>query len=159
MSNYLFKNINDVDAAQFRETGSIRLTSVPGSFTSATDSIETLRSEFGEHTLRIDPSKLPEGALLTKVQYDFAWLTQSKLHLEILSKITSRTEQDWLDWAKVELGLDASPGQLVDAIDDEIQTLYGDEAEVVISGLSCLSSDFADIRDDNPRERPNPVAG
>ena len=93
-------------------------------FTSFVKDKSQLKHEFGERILELHTKDLPAGCKIFPIRYDLAWFTQSKFHQELLKSVTGRTEQDWLDEFK-------DP----DELDDEIETLYGDEHEIVVTGL------------------------
>lgn len=85
-------------------------------------------AEFGPSIIMCDTKDLPKNVSVIEIQYDLAWFTRSPLHRELLLMVTSRDEEDWLE----EFNGDS------EAVDNEIEALYGDEHEVVVVGLKNL---------------------
>ena len=96
-------------------------------FTSFVSDKSHLKREFGDKILELHAKDLPSGCKIIPIRYDLSWFTQSKLHLELLERVTGRTEQDWLEEFD-------DP----DSLDDELETLYGDEHEIVVTGLKSF---------------------
>lgn len=97
-------------------------------FESFTDSMYTLRSEFGNRIISCTIKDLPNDVKVIPIQYDLAWFTASQERREILEYVTARTEEEWLH----EFNHDH------EAADDEIQALFGDEHEVLLIGLHAI---------------------
>lgn len=120
----LYRMISKERAEKLLSGKSVPITS---KFTSFVKDKNHLKREFGDSIIELRVNELPSGCKLIPIRYDLAWFTQSKLHQELLKSVTGRTEQDWLDEFK-------DP----DELDDEIETLYGDEHEIVVTGLKSL---------------------
>lgn len=118
----LFHNTGNIIADKLSKGEAIKITD---KFTSFVRNKKELKSEFGPRTISCKQSDLPIGTQIIDIRYDLAWFTQSPLHKKLLMYVTSRTEQDLLD----EFDND------IDAIDDELETIYGDEKEVIVVGL------------------------
>lgn len=102
-------------------------------FTSFVSDKKHLKREFGERVLEIQVKDFPSSCKIIPIQYDLAWFTQSPLHKELLLRVTSKSEQDWLD--QFEDKYDP-----VESIDDEIESLYGDEHEIIVTGLKTFDA-------------------
>jgi hypothetical protein len=120
-SNILYRRVSDSIAKLLRDGKS-----VPNKkkFVSFAKDRKYLKDEFGKTTVVLNTVDL-KNVKVIPIQYDLSWFTQSPMHRELLLYVTARDEDDWLE----EFDND------IDAIDDELETIYGEEAEVVLMGL------------------------
>lgn len=129
MASVIYKFVQDPNKRVFK--GKVSFTANPSS----------VHEEFGDWVFVLNYNSLKKNFPTYEVEYTFRWLTDHGF----LEKVTGKTEEDWLDWAKeeyeelVESGIeepieDESELQdiLESLIDEEIQTLYGDEEEVIV---------------------------
>lgn len=121
----LYRHINDVVADALLAGKSVP---VRTKFTSFVKNKSELKSEFGNRIIAVESKDLPSGTDVIELQYDLAWFTASPLRKQLLKMATGRTEQDWLD---------EFDGDFED-VDDEFETIYGDEHEVVVTGLNSF---------------------
>jgi len=120
----LYKRIDDKTASALAAGKSMP---VKRKFTSFVKDPKYLKSEFGNTTVVCDVKDLPKGTKVVEIQYDLAWFTASPLRKELLMMVTSRDEEDWIE----EFGD-------VESVDNELESLYGDEHEVVVIGLNSF---------------------
>jgi len=125
-ANYtLFRHINDTVADALKAGKAVP---VRTKFTSFVKNKSELKSEFGNRIISVDTKDLPASVKIIPLQYDLAWFTASPLRRQLLMMATSRTEQEWLDEFDGDF----------EAVDDELESIYGDEHEVVLTGLNSF---------------------
>lgn len=121
----LYRRVDDKVADALRDGKTLPISR---KFMSFVQDKKHLKSEFGNRTLMCKVSDLPKGCKVIPVQYDFEWFTRTTLNKEILEMVTGRTQEDW------EEEFDS-----VDDIDNELESLYEDEHEIVVIGLKEFS--------------------
>ena len=126
----LYRNIGRNVVAELQAGKSVPITK---KFVSFVRDKSHLKTEFGPCTIIIRSQELPRGVKVIPIQYDLAWFTQSKLHRELLQFVTGRDEDDWLEFGDLE------------QIDNELETIYGEEKEVVLVGLKAYDPKYVKV--------------
>ena len=109
------------------------------SMVSTTRLESNLKGEFGDWVLQIDASRLPAEVSVIPVEYTCEWMASNPTYCR---KVTGVDMDYWVEWAALNY-----PGTPVEeAITDEISSLYADEAEVILQGLTHYDLEFAHIK-------------